>query len=307
MLATEPVRFPDALREGARGGVPTRALVVGAHAPHVLEGVRRAVGEDWIEPVLIGPPDGIQHAADKIGWDPVGIETLPAEGEAEMAAAATRAAPSCGMVIKGHIHTSALLGALLRKEAGVRTGGGLAHVFYLTHPDSPRGLAVADGALNIAPDLEMRKQILRLLAGLLRILGTPRPRIAILAATEEVAPQMPVTLEAKALADWAEEEGLEAEVHGPLALDAALSPVAARIKGIESPVAGAADGLLVPDIETGNAVVKTLIWCRAACAAGIVLGGRIPVLVPSRSDPPEARLAATALARIVARHGDSGS
>ena len=305
MLASSAAPFPESLRRLASGGDPVRAVVAGAHAPHVLEGIRLATGKGWITPHLIGPQAAINEAATAIGWDTGGVEISDVEGEAEIANATAGMAASCAMVIKGQIHTSALLRALLRKEAGIRNGP-LAHIFYLTPPDDGRALAISDGALNVAPNMEMRKQILRLLAKLFHALGVENPHIAILAATEEVAPQMPVTLEAQSLTEWAAAQtDLGATVFGPLAVDAALAPEAARIKSIDSPVAGAADALLVPTIETGNALAKILAWCRPACTAGIVLGGKIPILVPSRSDPPPARLAGIALARIVSRYEKS--
>lgn len=303
MLAATAAEVPAALCRRADAGAATRALVAGAHAPHVLEGVRQACDRGWVAPALIGPEAGIRKAAEQIGWDLRGAVLLDAADEETIAHRAAAQAPEAGMVIKGQIHTSALLGALLRREAGIRTGQALVHVFHLTHPEFARALTISDGALNVAPDLELRRQIILRLVEMYRALEVERPRIAILAATEEVAPQMPVTEEARALSDWAEDAHLGADVFGPLALDAALAPEAARIKGITSPVAGAADALVVPTIETGNALTKMLAWLRGACPAGVVLGGRIPITVPSRSDPPAARLASVALARIVANAG----
>lgn len=300
MLAQLAAEVPAALCRHADAGATTRALVAGAQAPHVLEGVRQACERGWVAPTLIGPEAGIRAAAAQIGWDLQGAVLRHAADEEAIANCAAAQAPDAGMVIKGQIHTSALLGALLRRAAGIRIGQALVHVFYLTHPDFDRALSIADGALNVAPDLELRRQIILRLVEMYHALEVERPRIAILAATEEVVPQMPVTEEARALSDWAQDARLAAEVFGPLALDAALVPEAARIKGITSPVAGAADALVVPTIETGNALTKMLAWLRGACPAGIVLGGRIPITVPSRSDPPAARLAAVALARIVA-------
>jgi len=301
VLSTTEPRFPENLRDRASQGPPLRAAVAGAHRSHVLEGVRLGCHEGWIDPILIGPEAKIREAADSIGWDVSSTEVRDHVGEEAIAADAASVASSCGMVIKGHLHTSRLLSALLHKDAGVRGEAALAHVFYVTPTDGGRALAISDGALNIAPDLEMRRRIIGLLVEMFHALGVTRPRIALLAATEEVASHMPVTEDARALTEWAALEDLQADVFGPLAMDVALAPKAAAIKGIKSPVAGAADALLVPTIEVGNAVTKALVWCSGACAAGIVLGGRIPVLIPSRSDASAARLAAIALSRIVVR------
>ena len=300
MLSRDPIVFPESLRGRAAGGAPTRAVVAGAHLPHVLDGVRRAVREGWIDPVFIGPRAGLDAAADEIGWRLDRFETHHADGERAIVerTVAVAAEDACGMVIKGHVHTSALLGGLLRREARMRTGRPLVHVFYLTHPESERALAISDGALIPAPDLTTKKAIVRVLADLFAALGAPRPRIALIAATEEELPHMPATVDAARVTTWARETGVEAEVYGPCALDVAIAPEAARIKGVGGPVAGAADALVAPNIEVGNSLTKTLVWCRSACAAGVVLGGRIPITVPSRSDSPEARLAAVALARI---------
>lgn len=292
--------FPERLRTLASGGPPTRAVVVGAHAGHVLEGVRQAADLGWIEPVLLGPKEGLQQAAAEIGWNIDGLEQVHAEGPVAIAETAVphAADTSTGMVIKGLTHTSTLFRALLAREAGLRAERHLVHVFHLSFPDGRRDLSISDGGLVVAPDESARRAILETLVELHHALGTERPRVAVLAATEKVYDHMPATTQAAALAQWAEETGLEADVSGPLAFDLAVSEEAARIKGVSGPVAGQADAIVVPSIETGNALAKALIWYGGACAAGLVLGGRIPVTVPSRSDSAASRLASVAVARI---------
>ena len=301
MLSPHPIEFPEWLGDLAASGVPVRALVAGGHSRQVLEGVRLAADAGWLEPVLVGPPKETRAVADAIDWNIDGIERVGAEGEEAIADATARLAAdsACGMVVKGHIHTNVLLSGLLRREAGIRMGRPLMHAWLLTHPEFDRPVAISDGAFNVAPDFETCKAIVQSLADMFVALGRSRPRIALLAASEEVLDAMPATVEAARITAWAREVGLNADVFGPVAMDVAISPEAAQMKGIPEP-AGHADGIVVPFIEVGNALVKALIWFRSVCAAGVVLGGRIPITIPSRSDAPEARLAAVALARVLA-------
>ena len=310
MLATRAIEFPAWLGRRAAAAGPVRALVAGGHSPTVLAGVRDAMAAGWLEPVLVGPVAATKAAADACGWDPGACEMVAAADEAAIAEtvvglAGPEAGPGIGMVIKGHMHTGVLMRALLRPEAGIRTGRPLVHVWLLTHPEFERPLAVSDGAFNVAPDMATRLAMVENLVALFVALGRGdrRARIALLAATEEVVPGMPATVAAAELADRVAAAGIDAEVFGPVAMDAAISPEAARIKGM-APPAGQADALIVPAIETGNVLVKTLIWFRSVCAAGVVLGGRIPVTITSRSDAPAARLASVALARIMAPTGE---
>jgi len=305
MLSTSPIMFPEWLGEHVSAEPPTLALVAGADAGHVLEGVCLAAERGWLDPVLIGPKAGICQAAGRLARDVSAFPRMEAVGEAAVAeAAASRIAEGgVGMIVKGNIHTGTLLRALLRAKPGIRAGGRLFHVWLLTHPEFGRPLAISDGALNPALDLPTAQAILNGIAGMFRAIGRPRPRIALLAATEERVAEMPATLIAGQVADWAASAGLDAEVFGPLAMDAAISPEAAGIKGLPWP-AGAADALVVPSIEVGNVLAKALIWMRSACAAGVVLGGRMPVVITSRSDSPAARLASVALARALARQPD---
>ncbi len=308
MLSTRPIEFPKWLGERAAGGPPTRALIAGAHVAHALEGVRLATEAGWLEPVLVGPGAGILAAADEIGWDVSGVERTEADGEEAVGETVASLAgdASVGMVVKGHIHTNVLLGALLRAKPGIRTGGRLLHVWLLTHPEFDRPLAISDGALNLRLDVEIGKSILEALVDVFAAVGRPRPRVALLAASEEVLPGMPATVLARKLVEWSRSAGIDADAFGPVAMDGAISPEAARIKSLPDP-AGLADALVVPTVEVGNVLAKTLIWFRSVCAAGVVLGGRIPVTITSRSDAPAARLASVALARILAERGVGGS
>ncbi len=304
MLSKTPVEAPASLIKAAAGGPAALTLVVGADHPVALESARQAATAGLIEPILIGDPQRIAALADAAGWDIAGLKVLPAAGDAALADAAAGAAadPALRIVMKGQVHTDALMGAMLRREAGIRVGNRLSHVFHMTTPDSPRPFLISDGALNVAPDFKTMQAIVTNMVTLCHKIGMAHPRLALLSATEETLPQMPSSLAAREVADWAATAGLGAEVEGPLAFDNAVSPEAAAIKGLSAnPVAGQADGVIVPSIEVGNAVFKMMAYFMGACAAGVVMGGRIPIVITSRADPPAARLASAALATLVSR------
>ena len=299
MLSNLPITAPQALLDRAHGRPPARTLVVGADTGAALESAKMAAEAGLIAPVLIGDAGRMAEAAEAIGWDLAAFECLHASGEAALADAAAVAVadPRVQVVMKGQIHTDALMGAMLRREAGVRTGGRMSHVFHMTVPGSDTPLLITDGALNVAPNEKTRQAILANLVGLCHAIGIARPKIAILSATESPMDSMPTSIEAAALRDWAAGQNFEAEIDGPFAFDNAVSPEAVAIKGMTGrPVAGHADALLVPNIETGNALFKMMVYFQSACAAGVVVGGRVPIIITSRADPPAARLASAALA-----------
>ncbi|MEM9107701.1 MAG: phosphate acyltransferase, partial [Pseudomonadota bacterium] len=207
------------------------------------------------------------------------------------------------MVVKGHVHTDAFMAALLTRDANIRQPGHrMTHCFHMTVPGHDRALIITDGAVNVAPDLKTKKAAILNAVSLAHAIKIVEPKIAILSATESPLPQIPSSMDAAELSDWAKEEVTDAHVFGPLAFDNAVSPMAAQLKGIYSPVAGDADILLVPNIETGNALFKMMVYFMSACAAGVVLGGRLPIVLTSRADPPEARLASMALAKVYAAY-----
>lgn len=301
MLSAAPVEAPSALLRRAQGRACARTLIAGADTAIALESAQAATDAGLIEPVLIGNPSVIRTQAESLGWDISGFDITEGIGDAGIAdATATAVAdPAVDIVMKGHVHTDALMGALLRKDAGVRTGRRLSHIFHMTVPGSDKPLLISDGALNVAPNERTRQAILENLVSVSHAIGIARPKIAVLSATEERVESMPTSLDAGALVDWAREQGMEAEVEGPFAFDNAVSPEAAAIKGLSgNPVAGQADALLVPAIETGNALFKMMVYFQSACAAGVVIGGRVPIIITSRADPPVARLASAALASL---------
>ncbi len=305
MLSDLPIEAPSALIDRVRGHKAARTLIVGADTHVSLESARIATDAGLITPVLIGAEDSMAKSAGEIGWDISGFDQVFAKGEAALADAAANAVadPAIQIVMKGQIHTDALMAAMLRKEAGVRTSGRMSHVFHMTVPGSNKPLLISDGALNVAPNEKTHRAILANLVSLCHAIGIAKPKIAILSATETPMESMPTSIAAAELNSWAQAEGFEAEIDGPFALDNAISPEAVRIKGMTGrPVAGHADALVVPNIETGNALFKMLVYMRSACAAGVVVGGRVPLIITSRADPPVARLASAALAVLAIGH-----
>lgn len=305
MLSERPVTCPPGLLEAVAGLPQLRTGIVNAVSPVVLESARDALHAGIIEPVLFGAKAGIRKASEAIGWDISDIELIQADGEQAATATAAEAAGRGGLgaVMKGHVHTDIFMRGLLQREAGLRTGQRLAHVFHMSVPDSERALLISDAALNTHPDQETAQAIIANTVTLAHAIGLERPQIALLSATEEKLEAVPSSIAAAELTEWAGAGGIEnADVYGPLSFDLAVSPGAVAIKGVDFPVAGRADALIVPDIVTGNALYKMMVYFMGACAAGIVLGAKVPILLTSRADPPAARIASAALAVIVNNH-----
>ncbi|HDL16717.1 MAG TPA: bifunctional enoyl-CoA hydratase/phosphate acetyltransferase, partial [Rhizobiales bacterium] len=302
------VQCPPALLEAARGFAPLRTAVVNAGTDVVLESVRDCVEAGLIEPLLIGDPEDIRAGADKLGWDisAFAIDVAVDEEDAAAKGAAHAGAGRVDAILKGHVHTDVFMRAVLDKQYALRTGRRFSHVFHMTAPGHGKPLFISDGALNTHPDLETRKAILLNAVDLAHALGVARPHVALLSATEEPSDAIPSSVEAAELAAWAKDNVRQAVVDGPVAFDIAVSAEAAQIKGIAAPGAGQAEIIIVPDIVSGNALFKMMVHFMGACAAGIVLGAKVPILLTSRSDPPAARLASAALAVIMANRSDAG-
>ncbi|MCX7369142.1 MAG: bifunctional enoyl-CoA hydratase/phosphate acetyltransferase [Alphaproteobacteria bacterium] len=268
-----------------------------------LRGAILAAQQGLITPILTGPEARIRAIAAKESLDLSGIALIGTEhshASAEAAVALVREGRAAALM-KGSLHTDELLGAALAKEAGLRTERRVSHAFVLDAPLYPRPLIITDAAVNIAPDLEAKADIIRNAIKLAQAMGIATPKVAILAAVETVTPKMQATLDAAALCKMAERGQITGGVlDGPLAFDNAISPVAAAAKGIQSPVAGQADILLVPDLEAGNMLAKQLAYLGGAESAGIVLGLRVPMALTSRADNAMARLASAALLRLMA-------
>jgi phosphate acetyltransferase/phosphate butyryltransferase len=203
--------------------------------------------------------------------------------------------------MKGSLHTDELMHAILRGDSGLRTGRRVSHVFAMDVPSYAKPLFITDAAVNIFPDLEAKVDIVQNAIDLARGLGLEQPLVAILSAVETVNPKIPSTIEAAALCKMAERGQITGGLlDGPLALDNAISPEAAQVKQIHSPVAGQADILVAPDLEAGNMLAKNLTFLAGAYAAGIVLGARVPIVLTSRADSTQTRMASCAVAALYA-------
>ncbi|MGB1440909.1 MAG: phosphate acyltransferase, partial [Candidatus Puniceispirillaceae bacterium] len=246
--------------------------------------------------------------AEQLGWslhDEMIIDAKGEAGAAETAAEYLRqdiaGAGQIGAVMKGQLHTDIFMGALLDKTVGVRTGNRLVHIFAIFPPDGGLPVMVSDAAVNVSPDLKTKAQSLIQMTMMGKALGISRPKLAVLSATETPIASMPASLEAEEMALWGKANIDDADIEGPLSFDLALSSASVKIKGItDSLVAGQAHGLLVPEIVSGNILYKALVYVGGGCAAGVVLGGSLPILLTSRADPPQARLASIALATVMA-------
>lgn len=303
MLSSIPIECPQYLLEKAKPLPSTLTAVVNAGSRLPLESCRLATEEGLITPVLVGDPKQIQAVATEIDWDISDVRIVSAEDEVSAAQAAVALARGAEVssLMKGDIHTDNLLRAVIDKELGLRTGARLSHVFHMTLPGSDDALCITDAAINVQPTIAIKLDIARNVTALLHSLGNTDPKIAVLSATEVATPSMPSSVEAATVVEEAANGAVPgATLGGPFAFDNAVSPKAAKLKGIEGPVAGNADVLLVPNIETGNALFKQMVYFMSAAAAGVVLGATVPIILTSRADPAAARLASTALASIYA-------
>jgi phosphotransacetylase len=272
----------------------------------VVETMREAHELGLIEARLIGEPDAIRQVARDTGWQIEDDWIVPAESDSAAAAKAVALVRDgqADAVMKGHLHTDLLMHALLDKEHGLRMPGRrVSHVFVVEVPSHPKLLGVTDAAINIAPDLNAKADILQNAVELFTLIGIERPKVAVLSAVETVNPAIVSTLDAACLTLMARRGQLHgAIVDGPLAFDNAISGAAAKEKGIVSDVAGDADILLVPDLVSGNILAKDLEYLARAVAAGVVVGLAAPVVLTSRADPLAARLASLALG-VLMFHG----
>lgn len=283
---------------------PMRLAIARASAPLPMQTAFEAHQQGIAEPVLIGEEDGIRREADALGWDLAGVTIHNTIGEAAAieAAAALARTGAVDALMKGHLHSDVFMAGIVRRDAGIRGDSRMVHVFAMFPPAGGKPLLISDAAVNVTPDRKTREQALRTLADTAQALGIKEPRIAILSATETPIASIPSSMEARELADWAQDNITNAVVEGPLSFDLAMAPDAVAIKGITgNPVAGEADALLVPEITAGNILFKALVWFKSACAAGVVTGGKVPIILTSRADPHEARMASIALASLLSR------
>ncbi len=301
MLSKQAVECPAGLLARAQRGQRVRTAIVNAGAELPMQSAQLAEQYGLIEPVLIGDASAIKRFAGELGWDISEHAVLAAGDEQEAAQLAVDLARD-GMVaslMKGDIHTDNLLRAVLHRDHGLRTERRLSHVFHMTLPGSDDALCITDAAINVLPNLEVKQHIVHNAVELLHRLGNRCPKVALLSATEQASDAMPSSMDAAELTRWAMQGKFpESQVFGPLAFDNAVSEEAARLKGIDSPVAGNAELLVVPSIEAGNMLFKQMVYFMSAAAAGIVLGAKVPITLTSRADPVAARLASIALAAV---------
>jgi phosphate acetyltransferase len=275
-----------------------------------LKGPVMAAKSGVINPILVGPEAKIRAVADEFGIDLSGyrIVEAPDSHAACAEAVALVHAGEAEALMKGSLHTDELMGAVVSRANNLRTPRRISHVFVMDVPTYPKPMLITDAAVNIAPGLEEKADIAQNAIHLAHALGVPAPKVAILAAVETVNPKMPSTLEAAALCKMADRGQIKGGVlDGPLAFDNAVSVEAARIKGIVSPVAGDADIFLVPDLEAGNMLFKQLEYLSFALTAGIVLGAKVPVILTSRADTAETRVASCVIAALLAHANRKGA
>jgi phosphotransacetylase/acyl dehydratase len=303
-FGTHPRRMLAILLERCRGLAPVPTAIAHPCDEASLDGALLAARHGLIAPILVGPEPRIRHVAEASGFDLTGIEIVPAphsHASAEAAVGLVKAGRARALM-KGSLHTDELMSAALAREAGLRTERRVSHAFVMDAPLYPRLLVITDAAINIAPDLEAKADIVRNAIRLAAAIGIGLPRVALLSAVETVTPKMASTLDAAALCKMADRGQIMGGIlDGPLAFDNAVSEAAARAKGIVSAVAGRADILVVPDIESGNMLAKQLAHLGGAESAGIVLGLRVPMALTSRSDDATSRLASAALLRLTAQ------
>lgn len=308
MLSTVPFELPKTLIAKAQANDPVAMAIVGADHPVALDSAKQATESGLIIPTFVGDYAKIRELADEAEWDLSDFSIINADPEAATAhaAAALASRGEVEALMKGQIHTDALMRGVLNRDAGLRTDRRVSHVFHMTVPGSDQALMITDGAVNVAPDEKTMMDVVHNAVGLAHALGYEAPKVAMLSGSESVIESMPSTMLAARIVERARAgEFANADVDGPFALDNAVSAAAAELKGIIGPVAGQADILAVPNIEMGNGLFKMLVYFRSALAAGIVLGAKVPVVLTSRADPPEARLAATAIAQIRAAYTNS--
>ncbi len=269
-----------------------------------LRGAVEAAQMGLIAPILVGPKARLQAVAAEFGLDISAFEVVDAAHSEASAKAAVRLAREgkAEMLMKGSLHSDELMAAVVKRDTGLRTSRRISHCFVMDVPAIDRVVIISDAAVNIFPTLEDKAHIVQNAIDLARALGVHSPKVAILSAMETINPKVPSTIEAAALCKMAERGQITGGLlDGPLALDNAIDLGAARIKKISSAVAGQADILIVPDLEAGNMLAKSLSFMASADAAGLVLGARVPIILTSRADSVTTRLASCAVAALVAQ------
>ena len=300
MLSNKEIVCPNNLLDKAQEKKGVKVAVVNAGKPLPMLSVQDAVAENLIEPIFIGDKKEILKCAEDLQWDISNFEIIdePVENNTAKIAAQLASKGKIKIIVKGHIHTDVLMKEVLKREYNLLGKTRLSHIWHMTVAKDDKPLIITDGALNVLPNVKTKMHILKNVINFSNRIGISRPKVAVLSATEEVLESVPSSLDAAEITKLAKDENLEADVFGPLAFDNSISKKSAAIKGIKNIVAGEADVLLVPSVETGNGLVKMMIYFMGACAAGVVVGGKVPVVITSRSDEAQARLASIAAAVV---------
>ena len=300
MLSNKEIVCPINLLDYAHKKKGVKAAIVNAGLPLPMLSVQDAVNENLILPIFIGNKENILKCAEQLKWDISSYEIInePIENNTAAIAAKLASEKKVKIIVKGHIHTDVLMKEVLKREYNLLGKTRLSHIWHMTTTKDDKPLIITDGALNVLPNVKTKMHILRNVINFSNRIGIERPKVAVLSATEEILDSIQSSIEANEITKLAKEEDLKADVFGPLAFDNSISKKSAAIKGVKNIVAGDADVLLVPSVETGNALVKMMIYFMGACAAGVVIGGKVPVVITSRSDEAQARLASIAAAVV---------
>ena len=300
MLSNKEIVCPNNLLDKAHKKKGVKVAVVNAGKPLPMLSVQDAVTENLIEPIFIGDKKEILKCAADLKWDISNFEIIdePIENNTAKIAAQLASKGKVKIIVKGHIHTDVLMKEVLKREYNLLGKTRLSHIWHMTVAKDDKPLIITDGALNVLPNVKTKMHVLKNVINFSNRIGISRPKVAVLSATEEVLESVPSSLDAAEITKLSKDENLEADVFGPLAFDNSISKKSAAIKGIKNIVAGEADVLLVPSVETGNGLVKMMIYFMGACAAGVVVGGKVPVVITSRSDEAQARLASIAAAVV---------
>ena len=300
MLSDKEIVCPNNLLDVAHQKKGISAGIVNAGKSITMMSVMDAVNENLITPTFIGNKEEIEKCALELNFDISEFEILDEKNENKTAVIAAELASKekIKIIVKGHIHTDVLMKEVIKKKYNLIGKTRLSHIWHMTLDKEDKPLIITDGALNVSPNVKTKMHILKNVINFCNRIGNERPKVSILSATEEVLDSVQSSLDAKEITEIAKKENLKADVFGPLAFDNSISKKSAEIKGITNVVSGDADVLLVPNVEAGNALVKIMVYFMGACAAGVVVGGKVPVVITSRSDVATARLASIAAAVV---------
>ena len=303
MLTSKDAIIPKNLVSLAKKTPAVASGIVCADHDTSMESAKKAFELNLIKPIFIGEKLAIKEKAKKFNWDIDQFETIDVSNDKEAAIAGAELAKDnkIKILIKGNLHTDVLMKTYLKKDFGLIEGKRLSHIWHMTLTENDKPLFITDGALNVAPRIEVKMHILKNVIEFANKINIVKPRVAILSGTEDPIESMPSSMEAKEIMERAINENINAYVQGPLAFDNAVSPSAAAIKNISNEVAGKADILLVPNLETGNSLSKIMVHFIGACAAGFIVGGKVPIVVTSRADSVSSRLASIAASVIASQ------